>query len=152
MSEVLHRDKLHVQDDSPLVELNNSGPDAPEYNTIPVSVTNPVATTTAATEFGSYATIVLPANGNGKVLPQDSLREYAYIIAIDADVVLSTVREEAQSPNNQAASVPVPSGGYVPKGIWTPPIRHNEAVYAANTSTSAQNRVTVLVERGKVDG
>jgi hypothetical protein len=113
-----------------------------------VRVTNPVATTTAATHFGIYETIALPAGGNLPVLPRDDLRQYAYIMSIDFDVVLSTALEASQAPVNQVASVPNPSGAYLPKGMFTPPIRHNDPVYVANTSAVSPTRVVILVERG----
>jgi hypothetical protein len=102
----------------------------------------------ADVQFGIYETIVLAASGNGQILPRDPLRQYAYVMSLDSDIVLTTTLEASQAPVNQVAGVPNPSGGYLPKGMFTPAIRHNDPVYAASTSTAAATRVVILVERG----
>src|SRR6185437_9163593 len=118
---------------------------ADEYTALPVRVTNPVATTTAATQFGSYETIVVPPGTTGQLLPHDPLRQYAYITPVDEPIVVGTTLEQVQGANNVGATVPSPSGGYIPAGITMPPIRHNEPVYCVNTSPTTATRVTVLV-------
>lgn len=146
---VQNRNQFHTQDDAPHVPVYETPQEeaAEDYKAVRVHVTNPVATTTADVQFGTYETIVLPGSGNLQILPRDPLRQYAYIVSIDQDVVLTTTLEAAQASVNQVASVPFPSGAYLPKLSWTPAIRHNDPVYAANTSATV-TRITILVERG----
>src|SRR6185437_2281379 len=121
----------------------------PEFSEdIHVIVDGPVATTTAATQYGAYTTFVLPASGVARVLPLDPDREYAYITSIDNPIVLCNTLEAAQSAANTVANVPNPQGYLLSTGSTTPAIRHNEAVFAANTSTSTASRVSVITERG----
>jgi hypothetical protein len=152
---IQHHDRLHVQSEAPhpgIQPFETPAQEAVEdYAAVRVHVTNPVKTTTGATQFGVYQTIVIPASGNGQVLPHDPLRQYAYILSVDFDVVITTTLEASQAPNNQVASVPNPSGGYLPKGMFTPAIRHNDPVYVANTSTASPTRVVILVERGSTE-
>lgn len=152
---IQQRDRLHTQSEAP--HPGYSTFETPEqqavedYAAVRVHVTNPVETTTGGTQFGIYETIVLVASGNTQVLPHDPLRQYAYIMSVDFDVVLATTLEQAQASVNQVAAVPNPSGGYLPKGMFTPAIRHNDPVYAANTSAASPTRVVVLVERGRTE-
>jgi hypothetical protein len=136
------QDDLHP--DAEMVAANTAPPDMDVH----VIVDGPVATTTAATQFGAYTTFSIPASGVVRVLPRDPNREYAYITSVDNPVVLCNSMEAAQASANTAASVPNPQGYYLNNGSTTPPIRHNEAIYAANTSTSAASRVSVIIERG----
>lgn len=156
--EIVNRDRLHVQDDTPHVP--HAGYESPaeqaaeDYAAIRVHVTNPVATTTGATEFGAYSTVVIPPSTATsasvlRVLPQDPLRQYAYLTPQDGPIVISTTQEAAESLANVGATVSLPAGAFIAQGATTPPIRHNEAVYACNPSTSTACRVTVLVERGE---
>ena len=150
MSDIISRDRLHVQDDTPREHHGQETPaenKAEDYAAIRVHVTNPVATTTGATQFGIYQTIVIPGSGSQQILPHDPLRQYAYIMTVDEPVVITTTLEASQSPANQVASVPNPAGAYLPITSWTPAIRHNDPVYAANTSATP-TRVVVMVERG----
>lgn len=119
---------------------------------VPVTVVNAVATTTDADQSGFYSTFVVSTtlNAVANVAPYDPLRQYLYIYSVDQDVVITTVKEQAQAAANQVASVPGPQGAYLPKGTWTPAIRHNDPVYVAATSGTA-TRVTVLIERGGGD-
>jgi hypothetical protein len=156
MTEIQNRDALHSQDG--MHGEGHPGYETPEecraedYAAVRVHVTNPVATTTGATQFGVYETIVIPAASVQQVLPRDPLRQYAYITAVDAPVVLSVTQEQAQSTQNLAALVPFPQGAYLQATMTTPPIRHNDPVYAVNTSAAAACRVVVYVERGSVTG
>jgi len=47
-----------------------------------------------------------------------------------------------------ASVATIPNGAYLPAGSTTPPIRHNDPVYVANTSITSPCRVTIYVERG----
>ena len=149
---IQNRDMLHVQDHG----TAHDGYETPEqqaaedYQAVRVHVTNPVATTTGATQYGSYQTIVVPPATVEQLLPHDPLRQYAYITPIDEPIVIGTTLEQVQGANNVGATVPNPSGGYVPALATTPPIRHNEPVYCVNTSPTTATRITVLVERGDV--
>ena len=153
MSGIQNRDRLHTQDDSPakIEGYETPGENAAEdYAAVRVHVTNDVATTTGATQFGAYVTFVIPPSAAGapsvlQILPHDPLRQYAYVQAIDAPIVIATTQEECYSLVNIGAANP--AGGYA-SGGWTPPIRHNEAIYACNTSLSVSCRVVVMVERG----
>jgi hypothetical protein len=153
MSPVQNRDRLHVQPATPHGEDVSDAFETPaqeqaeDYRAVRVHVTNPVATSTADVQFGIYETIVLAGGGNQQILPRDPLRQYAYIFAVDEPVVLTTTLEASQAPSNQVALVPNPSGAYLPAATWTPPIRHNDPVYAANTSATP-TRVVFMVERG----
>ena len=54
-------------------------------------------------------------------------------------------QELAQDASNQVATVPYPTGMYLPVGM--PLVVQNKGlVWAANTSTSATSRIAVLVE------
>lgn len=86
-------------------------------------------------------TVVIPAGGA-------TLAVKAIILGTVGAVYTAQVNATPVAP--AAASVaPNPQGSYLPAGTTTPPIRHNEAVYAANTSTTTATRVTVMVERGQ---
>jgi hypothetical protein len=154
MSTIQNRDVLHVQDDSPegwSEQFETPAQVAAEdYAAVRVHVTNPVETTTGATQFGVYETIVIPPATVQQVLPRDDLRQYGYITAVDAALVIGTTLEQVQGSNNLVASTPFPSGAYLPLGATTPPIRHNDPVYAVNTSATLNCRVVVLIERGAV--
>jgi hypothetical protein len=119
-------------------------------SSIPVHMPGPVATTDSVTQ-GSYATLYIPAStatsvAVEKILPADPTRQYAYVLALTETVILATSRGEAQSIANLAAQLP--TGASSPSGTWSPPIRHKEAIWAANTSTSSPALVSVIVERG----
>lgn len=100
---------------------------------------------------GSYQTVIIPASTSSvasvvQILPRDPTRGYAYIQPIDAPIVISTSKEEAQSIANVGGTFP--SGGFIGTG-FAPPIRHKEAMWACNTSTSTSCRVSVMTERGR---
>lgn len=132
--------------------VRSSG-DAGLSGPIPVSVVGSVATTTDAVQQAAYVTFVIPASTAGgpvsvqKLMPYDILRQYAYVYSADAPIVVANSQQAAQAPSNGVASGANPSGAYLPNGIWMPPVRHNEELWAANTSTTVSTRVTVLVER-----
>ena len=145
---VQNRDRLHTQDESahpgPVETVEQEAVE--DYAAVRVHVTNAVDVSPAA-QFGIYETIVLAGSGNQQILPRDPLRQFAYIMSVDEPVVITTTLEASQATVNQVALVPNPSGAYMPALAWTPPIRHDDPVYAANTS-STPTRVVVLVERG----
>ena len=148
---IQNRDMLHVQDHGEGWDGSYETPEeqaADDYQAVRVRVTNPVATTTAATQFGAYETFVVAAGTTEQLLPRDPLRQYAYILPVDEPIVIGTTLEQVQGANNVGATVPNPSGGYIPAGTSTPPIRHSEPVYCVNTSPTTATRVTVLAERG----
>lgn len=242
-----NQQQLHKQDESPLALVHLEAPEsekAQDYEAIRVEVVGPVKTSTGEDQFGIYSTIVIPpstatAVSYVQVLARDVLRQYAYIMAIDAPVVLTTAFEMVQSLNNVAVTsvtgsnptpsqpavpastvaqqntnsypvqvvislnggtisavfvngiqvgsaagtydVPaygaisitwattaptwvwsdanaapvtttiasIPSGLYLPALTWTQPIRHNDPIWAANTSLTSACRVAVAVERGR---
>src|ERR1700735_739994 len=149
--QIVNRDRLHVQDDSPELfgeEFETPAEvEAEDYAAVRVHVTNAVETTTGATQFGVYETIVIPPATVQQILPRDDLRQYAYITAVDAALVIGTTLEQVQGSNNLTALTPFPSGAYVVSGATTPPIRHNDPVYAVNTSATVNCRVVVMIER-----
>ena len=113
---------------------------------VPVEVIGSVATNTNDIQFANYYSVTIPASTAtvtqvGNLLPRDLKRQYAYIMTLDQPIVLSTEKQVAQAVTNVGTSAPS-----IPVNMWTPAIRHNEAVYAANTSTSASTRVLVMVE------
>lgn len=163
MNEVINRDRMHLLDEpahEPHIPAKVETAEAnavEDMTAIPVHVTNPVATTTGATQFGAYSTVPIPASASTgpasyvQVLPHDPRRQYAYILSVDNPVVIATDLERAQASGNVgtgAGNPPAPQGAYLPANTWTPPIRHNEAVYVANTVTTGPSRIVVLVERG----
>jgi hypothetical protein len=246
-NDIQDRNRLHVQDESPeygTEEFETAGEMAAEdYAAVRVHVTNPVAVTTGATQFGIYETIVIPVStaavvAYAQVLPRDDLRQYGYITAVDYPLILTSTLEQAQSPGNvvtgsvtianptpaqpavpatgvaqqnvnlypvtvvispngatitnvsvngvtvgtaagtytvpsagsisiaysvatptwvwsdaaaaatTAIAAPFPNGAYLPAGMTCPPIRHNDPVWAVNTSLVAACRASVITERG----
>jgi hypothetical protein len=122
------------------------------YEPVAIRIVGPVSTTTDADQYGTYVTVVVSTTINpvALVLPYDPMRQYAYLYSVDQDIVIATTKEQAESSANQVSSVPGPQGGYLPKTTWTPPIRHNDPVWVAATS-STPTRVTVLIERSAAD-
>jgi hypothetical protein len=59
-----------------------------------------------------------------------------------AEIILTPVNA---SP---AVAAPNPNGVYLPAGDTCPPIRHNDPVWAVNTSLLLPSRVSIYVERG----
>ena len=102
---IQNRDRLHTQSEAPhsgYSEFETPEQQAAEdYTAVRVHVTNPVETTTGGTQFGIYETTIIPGSGNQQILPHDPLRQYAYILAVDAPIVLTTTLEAAQAPVNQ---------------------------------------------------
>ena len=149
---VQNRDRLHVQDHAAGWDVIETPAEeqAEDYAALKVFVTNPVATTTGAAEFGAYSTVVVPPASTAQLLPHDPLRQFAYLTPIDEPIVIGVTLEQVQGANNMGATVPNPSGGYLPALATTPPIRHSDPVYCVNTSPTTATRVTVLIERGNV--
>jgi hypothetical protein len=97
--------------------------------------------------FATWRTMVLGTNQVWRrLLPRDERREQAQILAVDADIVIAESEEMASNANNQVAGVPQPIGFYLSKGLLLP-VRNQDAVWVANTSSSSANRVSVLIER-----
>lgn len=96
---------------------------------------------------GSHFTMVLSTGTNpvDQILGRDYDRVSAQLLSVDEDIVIAQSRELAESANNQVASVPTPSGAYIPKGLWVS-IGHCDQVWAAATSATP-TRVSVIVSR-----
>jgi hypothetical protein len=62
---------------------------------------------------------------------------------VDCPIVISTVLAEVQNAANIGGTYP--NGGYIGSG-FSPKIEHEEAIYAANTSTSQSCRVVIMAE------
>src|ERR1035438_9397990 len=86
---VQNRDRLHTQDESahpgPVETVEQEAVE--DYAAVRVHVTNPVDVSPAA-QFGTYETIVLAGSGNQQILPHDPLRQFAYIMSVDAPIVI----------------------------------------------------------------
>ena len=92
-----------------------------------------------------FNTVVLTAGEPvQEILPKSEKRICAYVQAIDNDIVLASSLAQGQSRTNTAASVPSPSGSYLPKAN-TAPLRldGNDLIYAAATTTGTNSRVAV---------
>jgi hypothetical protein len=119
-------------------EMHEQGPD---MMAVPVTVQGQ-----APAINGRYSVITISASTASVVsvrqlLPYDDCRQVAHIIPIDGAIIVSTSKEQAQDPANVG-------GTYPSAGFPVPPIRHREAVWACNPSTSAAVRVSVAVETG----
>lgn len=80
-----------------------------------------------------------------EILPKSEKRICAYVQAIDNDIVLATSLAQGQSRTNTAASVPSPSGYYLPKANTVPiELYGNDLIYAAATVTNSNSRVSVM--------
>lgn len=130
---------MHVYDDSPDVpfETLEEASAAEDYTAVRVHVTNPVATTTAATEFGSYETVVIPASlanqpQYAQVLPHDPYRQYAYITAVDCPLILTTELTQAQALANAA---PLFSGSSQTELLPSSPAAATDFTYTNNSGS-----------------
>lgn len=124
-------------------------PAAAELSDVPVRVSGTVQTADQAALHGAMFTVTIPASAAGapsvkQLLPQDAQRKTAYVMPLDAPVIIGNSREQVTDPGNIGGSYP--QGGYL--NGWSPPIRHREPVWACNTSTSVACRVSVMVDTG----
>lgn len=121
----------------------------PEANNAELAVQNilssaltPAGFSVNASSAGNYgqatATVYVPAGSQ------------LAIAAIGAGTASAAYRAGlTATPLGGTASPQLPSGGYlVQPGQTSPPIRHNEPVYVANTA-QLPNRVSVAIERGR---
>lgn len=123
-----------------------------EIAPIPVQVCESVLTVPTIPQHANTYTIVLSTatnNGYGSgvdiLLVQDPLRVKATVMTIDQPVVVSHSQTQANSSSNQAATVPNPSGAYLP--ITTPlVIATTQEMFVAATSATP-TRISVIVER-----
>jgi hypothetical protein len=90
------------------------------------------------TTAGNLATLTVPWQSAGGTL---------IVQSIAAGTAASVYHASITAVPAAADLTPNPSGGYLPVNNWTPAIRHNDPVYAANTS-AIPTRVVFLVERG----
>jgi hypothetical protein len=140
-----YQDDLHPNIDAELA-LQQQQPNDQAYDPIKVEIVGGPENV----DQGSYQTIVIPASTANvpavvQLLGHDPTRGYAYVMPVDYPIVISTNREEAQQALNVGGTYP--NGGYIGTG-FSPPIRHKEPLFAANTSTAGTCRVVVIVERG----
>jgi hypothetical protein len=149
-----NQQRHHVQTEAPEIEVDRIEDPAEAYAAVPVRVVGVVETSTGADQFGVYQTFAIPATAAGAIVPasdqvlaRDPLREYAYILPIDGAAIITTSFENLSTPNN-IGTLNLPQGAWIPQGVTTPPIRHNDPVWVANPSTSQVLHVTVLIERG----
>lgn len=105
----------------------------------------PVPVQSVAAEESVPRTLVLQPNQARQLMPQDPARQSAVILAVDADIVICDTKDLASSPDNQLASLPYPTGFYLPKGVPLP-TRNRGLLWAVNTSSTVANRVSVLAE------
>jgi hypothetical protein len=148
-----NQQRHHQQSESAEIAIEREVPAEP-YAAVPVRVVGVVETSTGADQFGIYQTFTIPASSAAAIVPsfeqvlaRDPLREYAYILPIDGAAIVTTSLENLSTPNN-IGTLNLPQGAWIPQGVTTPPIRHNDPVWVANPSTSAPLHVSVLVERG----
>jgi hypothetical protein len=103
----------------------------------------PVAVDSLAPEIGPCRTVTLSANNPAlPVLPRDTTRRSAVLLAVDNDVYLSNDPGAAQ---NAAASGGATAEGvfYLPVGIPLP-VSNTDQLWAAVTTTEASSRVSVM--------
>jgi hypothetical protein len=103
-----------------------------------------VRTVVESPDLGGTPSIVLSAgNPTARLLPRDSHRRSAVILAIDNDVYLTT---DPGLAANLAGTAIGTGGFYLPKG--TPvPITNTAEWFAAATTTASTSRVSVIVNR-----
>lgn len=146
---IQNRDMLHVQDHGIAHDPGYETPEqqaAEDYQAVRVHVTNPVPTTTGATQYGAYETIDLPAGMPLPLLPRDPLRQYAYISPLDSGIVIGTTLEQLQGPNNlavvQSSPVepvnPAPGAGF--STTIQAPCQLNSVFFKLVTSAAVANR------------
>lgn len=116
---------------------------------IPVVVCDPVVTVPTAPQHISTYTVVVATGTTAQVaelLPLDLLRVSARIIVSDQAVVVCHSQAQAQDSSNRVASVPNPSGAYLPVSTAPVPITGTQQMWVAATSATPA-RVTVISER-----
>jgi hypothetical protein len=125
-----------------------------------VTVTGYLSGTTAAATDDDNMQLVAAAAGLGRILvntgggvatltvPYQSPGGVQLIAqTIGAGTAASVYHASIVAVPQGADLTPNPAGSYLPALVWTPPIRHNDPVYAANTSATP-TRVVFMVERG----
>jgi len=103
----------------------------------------PVAVDSLAPEIGNSRTVTLSANNPVlPLLPRDTTRRSAVVLAVDNDVYLSNDPGQAQ---NAAASGGATAEGvfYLPAGIGVP-VENTDQLWAAVTTTATSSRVSVM--------
>ena len=91
-----------------------------------------------------FHTVVLTSKEPGRlILAQNEYRVAALVQPIDAAIVLGESIAQVSAAQNMVASVPSPSGAYVPSSNTSPyPVDTTDAVYAGLT-TSSDNRISI---------
>lgn len=142
-----------VHDENDLLEYQTEAdePDPEAAAAVPVVVDEPVVTIPTVPQHMTAYTLVVEADdaagGVAELLPQDPLRVRAQIIVNDEPVILCHSRTQALDSRNTVASVPNPSGAYIPDGIGFPiEITATDRMWIAATSTNPA-RVSVITER-----
>jgi hypothetical protein len=131
--------------------------------TYTVSWTVGLGGTTSATDVDNFELLLgaaqlmtsMNASGSGSNYPQPGTTivvpaggATVAISAIAAGTAASVYRGQfTATPQGSQPGPSFPSGAYLPALMWTPAIRHNDPVYAANTSATP-TRVVIMVERG----
>lgn len=137
------------QEDELLEYEGDQEHDAPTVLTeaIPVVVCDPVVTVPTVPQHITAYTVVVSTTGPEvmELLPLDLLRVRATVIVSDQPVVICHSQGQAQDPSNQVASVPNPSGAYIPAGTQLVITGSQQLFVAAVQGVSS--RVSVLVER-----
>jgi hypothetical protein len=92
----------------------------------------------------TFTTVVITTDEPGRlILSQNEYRVCAWVQPIDASIVLGSTIAEVSAPQNTVASVPSPSGAYIPVTNTSPyQVDTTDAVYAGLT-TNDTNRVAV---------
>lgn len=141
------------EEENELLEYETEAEETPELvqpiEPIPVHVCEPVITVATVPQHVSCTTVIVATGADGgveQILPQDPLRVRAQIIVSDMPVVLCHSRPQAGSTSNQVASVPNPSGAYLPVATSPVAIQGTQPMYVAATSATPA-RVTVIAER-----
>jgi hypothetical protein len=120
----------------------HSDKDLPVADTDTLIKGKPVAVDELLPENGLAVTVTLnSANPVLPLLPRDTTRRSATILAIDNDVYFST-SQQAATTAAAANSTTLTGVGYLPAGIAYP-WDSSAPLYAASTTTSGQSRITV---------
>lgn len=103
----------------------------------------PVAVDSLAPEIGAARTVTLSANNPVlPVLPRDTTRRSAVVLAVDNDVYLSN--DPGQAANAAASGGTTAEGVfYLPAGIGIP-WQNTDQLWAAVTTTGTSSRVSVM--------
>lgn len=97
-------------------------------------------------EHFSFSTITLvpgQSPSDNQILAHDPLRKEAYIIAVDAAIVLCDSPAQAASPGNQVTGFLAPDGAYIPQSVIITLKGTGAAWAACQTAT----RVTMILNR-----